>query len=182
MTRRQYSRSRFLSSIAPVAVLTLAATGCVSLLFNDCGGRESRSETTIADLIDQTGALVGSAHFTMSERRGDENERNVQLVLMGPRSGPLGGPLRGHITAVILAEAADAFRFDIPILPHSLYGEEIFAPAGIHVDAAEYALLRQAAIDGRLRLYVETSPDVPAVRDVSFPAARAGEWQCPAYT
>ncbi len=171
-----------LSSIPRLAVLTLAVTGCVPLLFNDCGERESRLETTIADLIDQSGTLVGSAHFTMSERRGGENERNVQLLLAGPPSAAPGGPLRGYITAVVLGEAADAFRFDIPILPPSPYGTEIFAPAGIHVGATEYALLRQAAIDGRLRLYVETSPEVPAVRDVSFPAARAGEWQCPVYT
>lgn len=169
--------SRVIRSIPPLMVLTLAATGCVALLLNDGCGPESRLETTMSDLVDHSGNIVGSAHFTMSERRDDENQRSVSLVLMGPRSGPRGGPLRGHVTAVVLSEAAGALRFDLPIGPPTVNGEEIIQPAGIHVGATEYALLRTAAIDGRLRLHVETSPPAPAVRDVSFPPARAGEWK-----
>jgi len=43
-------------------------------------------------------------------------------------------------------------------------------------DVTTFSGLRQTVIDGQLRLHIETSPGVPAVSDVRFPAGSPGEW------
>jgi hypothetical protein len=163
---------------AAFVALAIAATGCVPLLFDDSCGPESRVQTTSAPLRDQAGNILGSATFTLSESRGNENSRDFQLVFMGPRDGSHGGPLKGQVTAVVLTEAAGVMRFDIPVLPPSLYGDEITRPSGMPLDddVTTFSLLRRAALEGRLRVHLEMTPGTTAVEDVSFPAAAPGDW------
>jgi len=177
MPFRAYCDPKLARSIPAVITLAIAATGCVSLLFDDSCGPESRLETTSSPLRDQAGNVLGQATFTINESRRDENPRSFQLVLMGPGYGSHGGPLKGQVTAVVLAEVVGAVRFDIPVLPPPVNGDEIIAASGAHVDdVTTFSVLRRAVLEGQLRLYLETSAGATTVRDVSFPAARPGEW------
>lgn len=176
MPFRAYSDPKLARSFPAVVALAIAATGCVSPLFDDSCGPEIRVETTSAPLRDQAGNVLGNVQFTVSERR-DENARGFHLVLMGPGYGSHGGPLKGQVTAVVLAEAAGAVRFDVPVLPPPLNGDEIIAAWATNVDdVTTFLLLRKAMLEGQLRLHLETTAGATAVGDVSFPAARPGEW------
>jgi hypothetical protein len=164
-------------SLPAVVALAITLTGCVPLLFDDRCGPEFRLETTSSPLRDQAGNVLGQAIFTITESHGGDYPRSVQLVLMGPGYGSHGGPLKGQVTAVVLADVAGAVRFDIPVLPPPLNGDEIIAASTSHPDdVTAFAALRSAVLGGQLRLYLETSAGGTAVRDVSFPAARPGEW------
>lgn len=159
-----------------MATLAIAATACVPLLFEDSCGPEIRTETTSASLLDQAGTVLGDVTFTVIERKG-ENPRSVLLVLMGPGYGSHGGPLKGQVTAVVLAEAAGAVRLDVPVLPPPVNGDEIIAAWASNIDdVTTFSLLRRTVLEGQLRLHMETITGAPAVGDVSFPAARPGEW------
>ena len=165
-------------SIPAIVALAIAVTGCVPLLFDDSCGPEHRVQTTSAPLLDQAGNILGEASFTLGESRRAENPRSFSLVFMGPRNELHGGPLKGQVSAVVLAEAAGTVRFDIPVLPPPINGNEIIASAGTSLDdIATFSLLRKAVLEGQLRLHLETTAGATAVRDVSFPAASLGEWQ-----
>ena len=175
MPLRTCSRPKGARAILALVALAIAVTGCVPLPFDDSCGPESRLETTSSPLRDQAGNVLGQATFTINESRQDESPRSFQLVLMGPGYGSRGGPLKGQVTAVLVADVAGAVRFDIPVLAPPVNGDEIIAASGAPVDEmTTFSVLRRAMVEGQLRLYLETS--FTAVREVSFPAARPGEW------
>jgi hypothetical protein len=160
-------------------VCVLAATSaCVAPFYDERCGPEYRDQWTEAPLIDDSGADVGKAMFTVVERRGGSDPpRVIGLTLLGPRSGALGGPLKGHVTAVLLSDAVGPLQLDFPVTPPPLNGIEIIGTTAIAIDEiAIFSGLRQTVIDGQLRLHIETDPVGPAVKDVRFPAAPLGEW------
>jgi hypothetical protein len=159
-----------------MATLSIAATACEPLLFDDRCGPEIRTETTSASLLDQAGTVLGDVTFTVSERR-DENPRGVLLVFMGPGYGSHGGPLKGQVTAAVLADAVGALRLDVPVLPPPVNGDEIISAWASNIDdVTTFSLLRGAVLEGQLRLHLETITGATGVGEVSFPAARPGEW------
>jgi hypothetical protein len=167
---------RLVRSAQAIVMTAITAAGCVSPLFNDSCGPESRLEITRSPLRDAVGKDLGEAVLSLNEYRRGENPHSFSLVLMGPRDGPNGGRLKDLVTAVALFEAAGALRFDLPVVASSLYGEEIISPNGGPLDPSTFSIFRTALLNGHMRLHLETSPDAPAVRDVAFPAAFPGDW------
>lgn len=157
-------------------MIAITSAGCVSLIFNDSCGPDSRLEITRSALRDAVGNDLGEAVLSLNEYRRGENPKSFSLVLVGPRDGPNGGPLKDLVTAVALFEAAGALRFDLPVAASSPYGEEIISPNGGPLDASTFSIFRTALLNGQLRLHLETSAGAPAVRDVAFPAASPGDW------
>jgi hypothetical protein len=161
-----------------VVCMLAATSACVPLFYDDRCGPEYRDQWTEAPLIDDSGADLGKAVFTVVERRGaSDPPRMIGLTLLGPRSGALGGPLKGHVTAVLLSDAVGPLQLDLPVTPPPLNGIEIIGTTTIAVDEiATFSGFRQTVIDGQLRLHIETDAADPAVNDVRFPAAPPGEW------
>jgi hypothetical protein len=173
----QHTDSRLALPVPDVVLLVLVATAaCVPLFYDDRCGPEFREERVDSPLRDAAGTDLGRALFTLIEFREGEHPRSIHLSLIGPGYGSHGGPLKGHVTAVLLADAAGAVQLDVPVVPPPLNGDEIIATAVIPIDDITFSAARRAVLNGQLRLHLETSSAVPAVSDAWFPAASAGQW------